>query len=63
MANYKETGVMGTRWTRCNVVHIANPLGGTPMVTFSEEDVVDMGDTKFHKPSDTPIVDTLDPSR
>ena len=39
MANYQETSVSGTEYTRCRKIEIINPLGEVPSVRFSEERV------------------------
>ena len=61
MPDYQETPVAGTKWQRCNCVHIDNPNGGQPMVTFAEEEVVALGGESFTKPA-TQIVFPFDPS-
>lgn len=37
MANYNETQVTGSEYTRCKQITITNPLGQTPTVRFDEE--------------------------
>lgn len=39
-SNYKETSVVGTKYTRSNRVKIHNPLGSTSSIVFNEENVV-----------------------
>lgn len=45
MADYKESTVTGTRWTRCRQIRIDNPHSsqGIPGVQFVEEDAIDLG--------------------
>ena len=40
MADYKESTVSGTAWTRAYYVSVNNPLDDTPSITFSEERAV-----------------------
>lgn len=47
MANYQETAESGTSWVRATSVHIHNPLGGTPSISFEEEQVLVVGDKTF----------------
>jgi hypothetical protein len=44
MADYKEVSVAGTSWRRAKLVTITNPMGGIPMISFAEEDVIKMAD-------------------
>lgn len=39
MANYNETAVSGSEYTRCKQITILNPLNETPTVQFDEERV------------------------
>lgn len=45
MADYKESTVTGTRWSRCRQIRIDNPHSsqGVPTVQFVEEDAIDLG--------------------
>ena len=61
MNDYKETSVTGTSWQRCNCVHIDNPHGTMPQVTFAEEVVATLGIDTFTKPT-TQIVFPFDPA-
>lgn len=47
MANYKETSVVGSQYTRCSEISIVNPLNLTPSVQFTEEKVTILGDKKI----------------
>jgi len=40
MANYKESSVSGTQYTRCKRIILEAPKGGTPSASFIEEDVI-----------------------
>ena len=42
MANYKESEVVGTTYTRCNNIVIKNPLNGVKQAVFNEETVLVM---------------------
>ena len=42
MADYREQALTGQKWTRSYRVHIENPWGGTPTVTFFEEDISEL---------------------
>lgn len=53
MANYKESVVAGTQWRRAVRVIVDNPLDSTPHVTFTEETVVQLGDSTLTKPEGT----------
>ena len=45
MANYKESSVNGTQWTRSNAVRLSNPYQGVPSITFEEERIIQAGNT------------------
>lgn len=75
MANYKETEVLGTQWTRANQITINNPFASTPSINFSEEKIIQLGgstvsqtvnglNTSFNATSTFPILDpnTLEPT-
>lgn len=40
MANYNETPVVGSTWTRCSNIYIANNYGVTPTITFGEQQLI-----------------------
>jgi hypothetical protein len=42
MANYKETTITGSSYTRCNQVLISNRLGAVPTVKFDEQVAVSL---------------------
>lgn len=56
MADYKESTVSGTKWQRASRVVIENPFGGTPHVSFVEEEVVNFGDKQITNPCANLIV-------
>lgn len=43
MADYKEKEVAGKSWQRACRVMIENPYGGTPTITFVEEEATQLG--------------------
>lgn len=49
MPNYKESSVTGVIWQRAYQVLISNRFGEVPMITFSEEEVVDAGGRSITK--------------
>lgn len=61
MSDYKEAKVDGKQWQRCYCVHIDNPHGGQPMITFAEETVATLGEDTYQKPT-TQITIPFDPS-
>ena len=40
MANYNETPVVGSTWTRCSNIYIANPYGVNASITFGEQQLI-----------------------
>lgn len=44
MANYRESAVSGTKWTRSVGGSFNNPYQGVPSIRFEEEEVVSLGD-------------------
>lgn len=50
MPDYKETTVSGTAYTRAHQVMIANPVEGVKAISFFEEQIVNLGDEKIHRP-------------
>ena len=44
MANYKETEVAGSEYTRCCEIHIFNPRDRAPNVSFVEQRITTLGD-------------------
>lgn len=51
MPNYKQTDVLGTQYVRANTIHITNPDGLPPSITFNEESVINLNTTKFYTPA------------
>ena len=50
MADYKETTLAGTAYTRANGITIANPLTGVKAINFSEEQVINLGNETIIRP-------------
>ncbi len=50
MADYKQTTLAGTAYTRASSVTVANPLTGTKAINFFEEQVVNLGDEVMIRP-------------
>lgn len=46
MANYQETTVSGSEYTRCNIITIINPYGKNPAVQFNEERATVLADDR-----------------
>jgi len=42
MANYKQATLAAQTWQRAKQVHINNAYGVTPVITFQEEQVIDI---------------------
>lgn len=61
-ANYNESAVSGTTWTRCCRVTCENPLGGMPRVVMSEEDVIVVGTDTLTRLRMHPLAVTFDPA-
>jgi hypothetical protein len=40
MANYNETTVAGSTWTRCSSVYISNVYESVPSITFGEQQLI-----------------------
>lgn len=49
MADYKESEVTGTKWTRAIKVVVENQLGEIPKIIIVEEDVVNINGQKIHQ--------------
>ena len=47
MPNYQQTTIAGDSWIRASRVVIENPLEQVPQITFSQERVINLPDTKF----------------
>lgn len=63
MSNYKESTVTGSAWQRCHQVVIENPLGGTPVVRFDEEEVLSASTGQTVRRPVPGIVLPFDPSK
>lgn len=44
MPNYKQNAVTGETYQRANQVVVDNPLGGTPRISFLEQEVITLSD-------------------
>lgn len=44
MSEYKETSVIGQKFTRCHTINLSNPRNGLPSAQFSEEEVIVLGE-------------------
>lgn len=61
MPNYNESTVVGTRYRRTLRVVGENPLGGTPSLTFVEEEVVVLPDDTITRPVGMVQTDLTEP--
>lgn len=62
MADYQESQIAGKKWRRCSRIEISNPPApGTPMVTFTESDVV-LIDGKYNTLGTDSIMAGYDPT-
>jgi hypothetical protein len=61
--NYRETPVAGTGWTRSNGVNISNPYNGMPVISFQEEQILEVNGTTFVKPLGQLTENFADPSK
>lgn len=62
MANYKETNVSGTSYTRARLISFTNEDGVVPSGTFVEEKIITLGTDKVHQSSGQINV-TFDPTK
>lgn len=62
MPNYRESSVAGQKWTRAVRFVGENPVGGTPAVTFLEEEAVSFGEDQVVTRSLGGIVETFVPA-
>jgi hypothetical protein len=55
MPNYRQTTGPATTWLRAHSIAISNPLPGqgVPTITFSEQEVLEMGERVIVTPSNT----------
>lgn len=44
MPNYKQNSVTGETYQRSNQIVVDNPLGGTPRISFLEQEVITLSD-------------------
>ncbi len=59
--NYKETAVVGQKWTRARRVLIENPSDSPATILLVEEDVINIGDRKISELSGN-LSTTFDPA-
>lgn len=59
MANYKESSISGTSWTRSNTVVIANPYNGIPSISFREEEIFSIGEENVTRPIPESMINPL----
>lgn len=52
MADYMESGLVGTQWQRCKTVVVNNPLAGEKSILFHEERVISLGEQSLKQPLD-----------
>lgn len=50
MADYKQTTLAGTAYTRASSIVVDNPLTGVKGVNFIEEQVINLGDEVMQRP-------------
>jgi len=63
MANYKEDSFVGNSWIRCGSISIENRLNQTPQITFTEEEVLDLGVNQIVRPITPSLVSAFNPSK
>lgn len=55
MADYKETAVNGSSFSRCRQIEIRNPYLQAPAVIFTEERITTLGDRVLRDQPDAPM--------
>jgi hypothetical protein len=60
MTNYNESILNGTKWSRCSVVTIINPIEGAPRVIFGEQDALLVDGTIISIPTNKQCQATFD---
>lgn len=63
MANYKETVLTGSEYTRCKKILVSNPLNAVPHVEFEEERVTILSTKTLIEQTYTSIIVEFDPSK
>lgn len=63
MADYKQTDILGSKYTRWRRINIENPREGIPSATILEEEVMNMGDQTIDRPSGNLNIKFSDPSK
>jgi hypothetical protein len=51
MADYKESTIAGTSWTRARGVYFENPLEATPGALIREEEILNLGERRIAQPA------------
>jgi len=51
MADYRETSLSGTSWTRARGMYFENPFLGAPSVLIREEEILNLGDRQISQPA------------
>ena len=62
MADYKETALAGSSFSRCRLIEISNPYQQTPVVIFTEERITNLADRALRDQPDAPIRASYDPT-
>jgi len=63
MANYKETAVSGSSYSRCCEIKIINPLNATPVVAFVEQQATVLLDGKVYTERSDTLTSEYDPAK
>lgn len=63
MADYKESSISGSKYTRAGRINIDNPVGGIPNAVFFEEEVLSLGDSTFTQPTSSVSISLSDPTK
>lgn len=63
MANYQETTVTGSEFTRCKEIHILNPIDLAPSIQFVEERATILGEGRSITQALGMITDGFDPAK
>lgn len=63
MANYNETTITGSSWTRCNNAYVINEYGRTPGIIFGEQKIVMIDSVATLVPLNTEVKVTFDPNK
>lgn len=47
--NYKESSISGTAWHRAHDINISNQYNQAPIITFYEEEILDINSNNYQK--------------